>query len=300
VEKGGYPFSMNIVLVPNRDKPDAVAAAEQLRQTLARSHMTQLLLTPTREQLVRLGPDLVVVLGGDGSILEVAQILIGIDAPVVGINFGKLGYLAAFSLEQFMSHLELITSGKAPMTNRLMLKGEIHRRNGGGKGFDANDLQSKEAIRTGYALNEVVINAGDPFRMVDLEVWIDGQPTTVFRSDGVLVSTASGSTGYNLSAGGPLLSPDVLAMILTPICPHSLSFRPVVIVDTAVIALVPIRLNPGSKVSFDGQKGLHLEEDEFVVVRRAEKPLRLVENPSMSHWSMLATKLQWAQSPKSW
>jgi NAD+ kinase len=155
------------------------------------------------------------------------------------------------------------------------------------------------AARFSYtALNDVVINAGEPFRMIELEVQIDGAETAPFRSDGVLVATASGSTGYNLSAGGPLIAPDVRGMVLTPICPHSLSFRPVVVADTSTILVKAVRLNPGTAVNFDGQVSMKITEKDCVVVRRAPKPLRLVENPEMSHWGMLAHKLHWAQSPR--
>lgn len=279
---------MNIVLIPNRDKPDAVAAAKDLQNGLDGHNAVSFLVGPTHQQLLDLQPHLVVVLGGDGSILASAQAMAGIDAPVVGVNFGKLGYLAAFSLEQFRQHLPAILAGKVRITERLMLHGAIF----------AGAGRNTSPVFSGWALNDVVINAGDPFRMIELEVDIDAEPTTTFRSDGVIVSTASGSTGYNLSAGGPLVSPEVHAMILTPICPHSLSFRPVVIPDSSTVQITPRHLNPGSKVTFDGQLTYPLTEDQTLIIRRAPKRLRLVENPSMSHWAMLASKLQWAQSPR--
>ena len=293
---------MNIVLIPNRDKPDAVAAAGELQRLLrarAGEITATLLLDSPADRLAQLKPNLVVVLGGDGSILSIAQVMRGLDVPVVGINFGKIGYLAAFSFEQFKQHLDTILSGQAPTTNRLMLCGEIyHRETPDGQIQPLQQLLAQKPLFAALALNDVVINAGDPFRMIGLAVQIDEEPTTTFRSDGVVVATASGSTGYNLSAGGPLLSPQVNAMVLTPICPHSLSFRPVVIPDSSAVLIVPQHLNPGSKVNFDGQVNHPLTEDQCLLVRRAARPLRLVENPSMSHWRMLATKLQWAQSPR--
>ncbi len=143
-----------------------------------------------------------------------------------------------------------------------------------------------------------MINAGNPFRMIELDVQIDEHETTTFRSDGVILSTASGSTGYNLSAGGPVVSPDVEAMVLTPICPHSLSFRPVVLACSSAVLIVPRRLNAGSKVNFDGQLTLPLEEDQCLLIRPAPGHLRLVENPKISRWQMLGQKLHWAQSPR--
>jgi NAD+ kinase len=290
---------MKIALVPNPEKPDAMAAAQHLAELLAGRGTVEILIEPKHAALAAFAPELVVVLGGDGSILAIAQELVGIHAPVAGINFGKLGYLAAFSLEQFLEHLELILAGKSPITQRLMLLGEIYPHDPAVLGVRTlEELQAKGPLAKGFALNDVVINAGDPFRMIELNVQIDENETTTFRSDGVIVATASGSTGYNLSAGGPLVSPDVDAMVLTPICPHSLSFRPVVLACSSAVLICPRRLNAGSKVSFDGQVNMPLREDQCLLIRPAPGRLRLVENPTISRWRMLGEKLHWAQSPK--
>ncbi|MGN6370296.1 MAG: NAD(+)/NADH kinase [Phycisphaerae bacterium] len=290
---------MNIALIPNLEKPDAVAAAQDLLDELNERGHARILSNPAGPELAAFKPDLVIVLGGDGSILSIAQEMVGMRVPVAGINFGKLGYMAAFSLVQFKESLELILAGKAPRTERLMLHGAIYRCNGDPQGIQRiSDLSRLQLVAQGYALNDVVINAGDPFRMIELNVQIDEYETTTFRSDGVIVATASGSTGYNLSAGGPLVSPAVEAMVLTPICPHSLSFRPVVLACSSTVVLVPRKLNAGSKVNFDGQLTMPLTERDCVVIRRAPTPLVLVENPTVSHWQMLGQKLHWARSPR--
>ncbi|MCL2648865.1 MAG: NAD(+)/NADH kinase [Phycisphaerales bacterium] len=280
-----------IVIIPNSDKADAVAAAHRLLAILKARSQSVLLEKPTQAQLLELNPSLVIVLGGDGSILSIAQSMAGIRTPlppVVGINFGKLGYLAAFSLEEFLQHLDTILENKAPVTHRLMLQGAIHR-----------GLPSLAPPRAhSIALNEIAIHAGHPFRMIELDVQIDGHASTTFRSDGVILATASGSTGYNLSAGGPLLSPSVPAMILTPICAHSLSFRPVVLAQDSIVVISPRKLNEGSTVSFDGQVIHPFSEEDSLIIRRAAAPLTLIENPAISHWQMLAQKLHWAQSPR--
>jgi len=273
-----------IAVIPNSDKSDAIAAADRLLAILKPRANCRLLHKPTQDQLRQLHPSLIVVLGGDGSILSIAKSMADVRAPVAGINFGKLGYLAAFSLEQFIEHLDVILENKAPTTQRLMLEGTIRR----------NDA----LITSGIALNEISIHAGQPFRMIELDVQINGHTSTIFRSDGVLLSTASGSTGYSLSAGGPLLSPDVPAMILTPICPHSLSFRPVVLAQDSTVVIYPRKLNDGSCISFDGQTIHPFSESDHLIIRRAADPLTLVENPAVSHWQMLAKKLHWAQSPR--
>jgi NAD+ kinase len=290
---------MKITLVPNPNKADAVAAATRLLTLLHPRQDIQatVLLAPSHEELSGSRPDLIVVLGGDGSILATAQSLGEINAPVAGINFGKLGYLAAFSLDQFLHHLDALLEGRLPSTRRLMLKASIYKRPREGV-LRPEELRGLPCRVGGLALNDVVINAGDPFRMVELTVQIDGHATTTFRSDGVIVSTASGSTGYNLSAGGPLLSPDVEAMVLTPICPHSLSFRPVVLSAASTVLILPCRLNPGSKVTFDGQMTHPIGDDEVLMIQRSPTPLTLLENPGVTHWQMLARKLHWAQNPR--
>ena len=296
-----------MALVPNRDKPDAVAAAEQLRALLARRQQgggvgrLALLRTADRATIGQFKPELLVVLGGDGSILATAQALDGMAVPVVGINFGKLGYLAAYSLQEFMEHLDLILSGQAPRTERLMLQGTVYpwRHQTVPEIQPLRELESLTPHGHGLALNDVVINAGEPFRMIELEVQVDEERTTTFRSDGLVVATASGSTGYNLSAGGPLISPEVEALVLTPICPHSLAFRPVVLPAGSSILVCPCRLNEGSWISFDGQVHVALREDECLLIRRAQSGLTLLENPRLTHWQMLAQKLHWARSPRN-
>jgi NAD+ kinase len=189
------------------------------------------------------------------------------------------------------------------MTHRLMLEGAIYRMANGsaasnGHIEDTAALLVRTPIVKCVALNDVVINAGHPFRMIELDVQIDGHATTTFRSDGVILATASGSTGYNLSAGGPLLSPAVPAMVLTAICPHSLSFRPVVLLSESIVAITPLKLNEGSRVTFDGQVTHPITDHDVLLIRRAAEPLTLVENPAVTHWQMLAQKLHWAQSPR--
>jgi NAD+ kinase len=297
---------MDILLLPNRDKPDALHAAQSLITILTQKlngrpgPAPRIAVMPLADhaQIVQFHPNFVVVLGGDGSLLSTAQILAGLPIPVVGINFGKLGYLANYSLDEFVESLDSIVAGTAPRSERLMLQAAVYpwRRNGNIQSLAA--LASLTPRARGLALNDVVINAGEPFRTIELEVQVNEQRTTTFRSDGLIVATASGSTGYSLSAGGPLISPEVEAMVLTPICPHSLSFRPVVIPADAHILVCPHKLNPGSRVNFDGQINVPLAEDECLLIGRAPHTLTLIENPRFTRWQMLAEKLHWARSPR--
>ncbi len=295
---------MRIALAPNLDKSDAVAAAQALlammRDAGGHAHDVRMMPTISRPAFDAFDPDILILLGGDGTILQAARFISGMRAALVGINFGKLGYLASFTVDEFQAQLPQILGGELKISQRLMLDGAIYNApdNFDGPERQQKDLRMEPAFQCA-ALNDVVINAGIPFRMVQLTITINGHDTTTFRGDGLIVSTSSGSTGYNLSAGGPLISPDLNALVITPICPHSLSFRPVVVPDDTEIRITPIRVNPGTHVSFDGQVSQPLVAGQYMVVRRAEKPLRLVENPAMSHWRMLASKLHWAQSPRA-
>ncbi|HVT81116.1 MAG TPA: NAD(+)/NADH kinase [Phycisphaerae bacterium] len=297
---------MDIALIPNPEKPDAMRAAQVLLELLtarakspgANVGRVTLMHDATHPQLVACKPQLAVVLGGDGTILCTAQRLGGMTVPIVGINFGKLGYLAAFSLEEFIEHLDLILANQAPQTKRLMLQAALFRQHHNGEIIRLAPFEDATPRAYGMALNDVVINAGEPFRLIELELQIDEERTTVFRSDGLVVATASGSTGYNLSAGGPLISPKVPAMVITPICPYTLSFRPVVLPESAQILVIPRRLNAGTRVNFDGQFNFPIAEDECLLIRRAPHTLTLIENPTITHWQMLAQKMHWARSPR--
>ncbi len=282
---------MRMALIANMNKPDAAGAAQELAAWVPRqvpNTQTRFLAVACAQSLADFQPDVVVTLGGDGTILQTARVLLGQGAPVLGINFGKLGYLAAFSMEEFKTHISAIVNNRMPLTTRMMIRGGI---------YEHNNPTSQAPLFEHVALNDIVINSGPPFRMIEMKVRIDGHDTTTFRGDGLIVSTPSGSTGYNLSANGPLLSPDVSAMVITPICAHSLSFRPVVIADHALVRIEPVRVNEGTRVCFDGQLLEPLRPDHYVLVRRAEQSLKLVENPGLSHWQLLANKLQWATSP---
>jgi NAD+ kinase len=148
------------------------------------------------------------------------------------------------------------------------------------------------------AINDVVITAGPPFRMVELKMLVDGQPLASCVSDGLIISTPTGSTAYNLSAGGPIVSSNMEAMVITPICPHSLSFRPIVINAESKIEVVGIRVNEGTTISIDGQISLKLSIDEVVRVERQSSDFLIVNNPLRSQWDTLAAKLSWAEKPK--
>jgi NAD+ kinase len=228
--------------------------------------------------------DFAVVFGGDGSIISAARVLARSGVPVVGVNLGKLGFLAEFSADELKQYLEDILGGKTQIEKRMMLDCTVL--NGSGERFREQ------------AVNDVFITAGPPFRMIELRITVDGQRLADCVSDGLIISTPTGSTAYNMSAGGPILSGKMEAMVVTSICPHSLSFRPIVIEAGSKIEVDAVHLNSGSAVLVDGQVSSPLQMDDVVRIQRAKEAFLIVNNPLRTEWDTLASKLDWASKPK--
>jgi len=230
------------------------------------------------------GADFAVVFGGDGSIISAARQLSQMNVPVIGVNIGKLGFLAEFSVSELKEHFDDIISGKARVEKRMMLSCRVS--------------QSGKQTFFSSAINEVFITAGPPFRMIELKMAVDGQPLASCVSDGLIISTPTGSTAYNLSAGGPILSGNMEGMVITPMCPHSLSFRPIVISADSKVDVVAVRANTGTTLSVDGQVSCRLTSEEVVRIERAKAGFLIVDNPTRTEWDTLATKLSWAEKPR--
>ena len=228
--------------------------------------------------------DFAVVFGGDGSIISTARNLSKVSLPVIGVNLGKLGFLAEFSVAELKECFAGIVSGRAPIEKRMILGCQVFR--------DGREKFSSSAI------NDVFITAGPPFRIIELNISVDGQVLAGCISDGLIVSTPTGSTAYNLSAGGPIVCPKMEAIVITPICPHSLSFRPIVINANSAVEVVGVRLNKGTTLSIDGQVSSKLCEEELVRITRQKGDFLIVNNPVRSRWDTLAAKLSWAEKPK--
>jgi NAD+ kinase len=233
--------------------------------------------------------DFAIVFGGDGSIISTARNLSRASVPLIGVNVGKLGFLAEFSVGELKDFFPSVATDTVPTYRRMMLRCRVLA--GGGRSNPAERFCST-------AVNDVFVAAGPPFRAIELQILVDGQPLAGCVSDGLIVSTPTGSTAYNLSAGGPILSPQIEAMVITPICPHSLSFRPIVINAESTIEVVGIRVNEGTTVSIDGQVSLSLSSNDVVRIERDDSDFLIVNNPLRSQWDTLATKLRWAEKPK--
>ena len=245
----------------------------------------------------KLAADVILVLGGDGTLLAVARKLAGRQIPVMGINFGRLGFLADFTPEQFKPRFEEMLRSGLVISRRSMLEASVLPDGLPGRFTDAAEVAKARRFYA-TALNDAVVTAGSPFRMIELELNADSETGVRYSGDGVIVATASGSTAYNVSAGGPIISPNVDAMCITPICPHSLSFRPVVLAMTSTIMITATRVNPGTTLICDGQTHTELRAGERIVIRRNPDDVLMVDNPDTKEWHVLAEKLQWGVGPK--
>jgi len=225
---------------------------------------------------------LLLVLGGDGTLLAGAQLAGPREIPVLPINLGSLGFLTSFTLNELYPALEDTLAGRSSFSQRVMLSTELER---GGK-----------VIESQRVLNDAVINKGALARMIELELSIDADPVCRYRADGLIVATPTGSTAYSLSAGGPIVHPSVESILITPICPHTLSDRPLVILDSSSIE---IRLSGNAESMFltlDGQRGIPLQPTDRVRITRAKELLRLIHPPKKSYFEILRNKLKWGEA----
>ena len=224
--------------------------------------------------------DLAIVIGGDGTMLHVARQLVDFQVPLVGINLGRLGFLTDIPADDMESAIGRILDGDYETEQRFLLHAEVLR---GGK-----------VVHGALALNDVVVNKGELARLIEFETYIDGEFVNSARADGVIVATPTGSTAYALSAGGPIIHPTLAAVVIVPICPHTLSDRPLVVSSDSVIQIVPTELGgQRSYLSFDGQFNFSLTDRDHIYVRRAKHPLTLVHPCGRSHYAVLRAKLQW-------
>jgi NAD+ kinase len=226
--------------------------------------------------------DLVVVLGGDGTLIGMADRIAaaGSDVPILGVNYGSLGFLTEITLPELHGALEETLAGRAALDTRAML---------------ATETMRDEALFAEHiVLNDMVITKGALSRIIEISVAVDDAPVTSVRADGLIVASPTGSTAYNLAAGGPIVHPAVDAMVLTPIAPHTLSNRPIVIPGSCNVHVRPVMEERDEVfVTFDGQLGFPLRPNDRLTVRRAPRPLRIVRSRNRSYFDVLRQKLKW-------
>ena len=224
--------------------------------------------------------DWVVVLGGDGTLLGAARRVGRYGVPIMGVNLGGLGFLTGIPFSHLYSAIEMMINGRLEVESRVMLETKV--------------LRDDEEVCHFQVLNDVVINKGTLARIIDLDVSINKEFLTTFRADGLIISTPTCSTAYNLAAGGPILYPTMETLILTPICPFTLTNRPIIIPDTSI---VDIRMGKESEetvvLTFDGQVGFDLYYRDRVVICKSEEKIKLLKPPDHSYFNILRTKLMW-------
>jgi NAD+ kinase len=276
-------------------KPDAVAAQRvvlQLLDWLGARGLTVVLeketagLAPAVTVASALKSDLpgqvdaLIVLGGDGTLLSMARAVADLGVPILGVNLGGLGFLTATTLEEMIPALEALLAGSMAVEQRMMLSARL--------------VRDGRPVSEHIALNDVVITKSAMSRIIDLAVSVDGRHATAYRADGLIISTPTGSTAYNLSAGGPILFPTMDAVVLTPIAPHTLSDRPIVLPAAQRID-VTLQGYQEVMLTMDGQVGVHLRERDVVEVEKARARIRLLRFAQKDFFSVLRTKLKWGE-----
>jgi len=227
------------------------------------------------------GVDLMLVLGGDGTMIATARMVGDTEVPVIGVNYGGLGYLAEFPLEDLFPALEGVLAGQYRVQQRLMLSIELWR--------------AEELVTRNRVLNDVVVNKSALARIIEIEAYLNQQFLNLFRADGLIVATPTGSTAYNLSAGGPIIFPSMSAVVITPICPFTLSNRPIVVPDDSMIEVRLMTDNEEVALTLDGQVGFPLQAGDRAVIRKSKTSFNLVQPPSRNYFDVLRNKLKWGR-----
>jgi NAD+ kinase len=286
---------IGIVLKPHQ--PDALKTICELIQWLSQrgielvggpeiereqvEHETGCSVTEVEHDSLAASVDLILVLGGDGTMISTARMIGDYEVPVLGVNYGGLGYLAEFRIEELYLGLESILSGNYRLDRRVMLHVDLER--------------GESPIAVNRVLNDVVINKSALARIVEIDVFLNQLFVNSFRADGLIISTPTGSTAYNLSAGGPVIFPSMNAIVITPICPFTLSNRPIVVPDDAIIEL---RLKTDQEevaLTLDGQVGFPLKVDDRVVIRKSNTTFNLIQPSNRNYFDVLRDKLRWGR-----
>ncbi len=226
--------------------------------------------------------DLAIVVGGDGTLLNVARELAPHRVPIIGVNLGRLGFLTDIQADTMTTEIGKILDGDYQTESRMLLYAEIMRKG--------------HIVHTAHAFNDVVVTKGELARLIEFETYVDGEFVNSTRGDGIIVATPTGSTAYALSSGGPILTPTLEAIALVPICPHTLSNRPIVVSNDSIVEILMTGIaNQRAHVTFDGQSSFSLEDHDRVYVRRAEIEVELVHPSGRSHFDVLRIKLHWGR-----
>jgi NAD+ kinase len=225
--------------------------------------------------------DIILVFGGDGTFLGVARLACEHGTPILGINLGGLGFLTEITVDEIYPMMERILSGDYEIEDRQMLRTTVRRGKTGARHYEV--------------LNDVVINKEAVARIIDLEIYIEGSHVTTYKADGIILSTPTGSTAYSLSAGGPIVHPALPVTIITPICPHTLTNRPLVVSNEMKVEIKITTQEPDTYLTLDGQIGIRLKTGDVIEVRKSDTVVKLIKSPFRDYFTILKTKLMWGE-----
>ena len=282
---------MKVGILARTDKPQSATLVRSLAEALAGRGVEVLLENTTAaltgspgvdDRQLASSCDLLLVLGGDGTILRALHRMQGAAPPIFGINVGSLGFLTGVSGEDWSLAVDSIAAGDFQLSSRTLLRVELER--------------DGRVVETFTGLNDAVVSRGHHSQLIKVEVRIDGEELSVYHADGLIVATPTGSTAYSMSAGGPLLLPDSACLVITPICPHVLTNRSTVVADTAQLELRLVSPGPGVTVNVDGQEIREFGPADLLRVSRAEEKLRLATLPGRTFSGVLREKLKWSGS----
>ena len=286
-----------IGIIAKQNKPEAVTITGRLVEWLQpkgvevyieegiekslRPNLRAPFLNPVKREEIPSHAEMIIVLGGDGTLLSVARLVGSHEVPILGVNLGGLGFLTEIRLEELYRVLERVIQGDFVTDERVVFHAAVIRRG--------------ERLAEFIVLNDAVINKGALARIIDLETTINGEYLTTFKSDGLIISTPTGSTAYNLSAGGPIVYPSLHCIIITPICPHTLTNRPIVIPDDVEVRAILKSRQQEVILTLDGQQGFVLEFGDVVEVKKAEGKILLIKSPYRHYFEVLRKKLKWGE-----
>lgn len=283
---------MKLGVYANLDKPGVIPALTKLNEAAAERGITLLTTGETASLMAEVPAlpldefrrtcDFLLTLGGDGTLLSAVQLIDGADLPILGVNLGKLGFLTAARDDQIPEALDALLNQDFFLSERIVARCEEHR--------------AGSPPRIHHALNDVVMSWGASTRVAQLQVAINGEPVTTFTCDGIILATPTGSTGHSLSAGGPILHPKAGGMVISVICPHTMSARPVVVPDNRSIEVTVGEASKDLMLSVDGRPEGEMRSGDRVVVQRATRKAKLIFLPGYSYFNVLRNKLNWRGS----
>jgi NAD+ kinase len=276
---------MKVLLAASPDRPATASILDEVRRIVAKhAEIVAEIQADSAALSANLLFDRMVAVGGDGTLIAQLRRILDRGMPLVGVNSGRLGFLAEFDPISLEEQADSIF-GPNPLVRQRMVMDVIVKRKDG------------TVVYHGVAVNDVVVSAGFPFRMIELRLEFSGNVGPDVSGDGIIIASPVGSTAYTVSAGGPIVHPDVEALIVTPICPHSLGFRPIVVPSHLDISVRVERANDGTALMLDGQTNIRLAVGDMIQVGRHQSMARLVGNPDVTYWQQLLSKMRWAAPP---